>query len=66
MFTDALFTAGTGAAFGAALTASRVHLPFVIINQMLLKDFRMAQVFASAMGTSAEVKTLLLCDGVFC
>lgn len=53
MFTDAILAAGTGATFGAALTASRVHLPSVIISQMQLTDFRMAQVFASAMGTSA-------------
>lgn len=53
MLSESLATVSTGAAFGAALTASRVHLPSVIISQMQLKDFRMAQVFMSAMGTSA-------------
>jgi len=53
MFVDAVLTAGTGVAFGAALTASRVHLPSVIVNQMSLTDFRMMQVFSVAMGSSA-------------
>ncbi|KAK3073729.1 hypothetical protein LTR53_004426 [Teratosphaeriaceae sp. CCFEE 6253] len=55
MYADALYSAGTGVFFGAALTASKVHLPSVIINQFELTDFRMMQVFAVAMGSSAQV-----------
>ncbi|KXL43480.1 hypothetical protein M433DRAFT_155874 [Acidomyces richmondensis BFW] len=64
MFVDAVLTAGTGVAFGAALTASRVHLPSVIVNQMALKDFRMMQVFSVAMGSSAAIMLLLEKSGI--
>ncbi len=53
MLPDVLYSASTGAVFGMALTASRVHLPSVIINQFELTDSRMMQVFAVAMGSSA-------------
>ena len=53
MIAEALYTAGTGAFFGAALTASSVYLPAVIIDQFQLTDFRMFHVFAVAMGSSA-------------
>jgi hypothetical protein len=51
--TDALYAAGTGAVFGAALTASRVWLPSVILDQFSLQDFHMMHVFAVALGSSA-------------
>jgi hypothetical protein len=51
--TDALYAAGTGAIFGAALTASRVWLPSVILQQFNLSDFHMMHVFAVALGSSA-------------
>ncbi|KAK0252349.1 hypothetical protein LTR91_022393 [Friedmanniomyces endolithicus] len=53
MLADVLYSGSTGAVFGMALTASRVHLPSVIINQFELTDSRMMQVFAVAMGSSA-------------
>ena len=53
MLSEAVYTAGTGAVFGAALTASRVYVPSVIIDQLRLTDFRMFQVFAVALGSSA-------------
>jgi hypothetical protein len=48
-----LAPAGAGALFGAALTASRVYLPTVIIQQMQLQDFHMLKVFLTACATSA-------------
>ena len=42
-----------GGVFGAALTASRVHLPTVIIEQMRLTDFHMLEVFLTASACSA-------------
>ncbi|TKA60912.1 hypothetical protein B0A55_12154 [Friedmanniomyces simplex] len=59
MFADALYNVGTGAFFGAALTASKVHLPSVIIDQFKLTDFRMMQVFVVAMGSSATIMFVL-------
>ena len=53
MASDTLRSAGAGAAFGAALTASRVYLPSVIINQMRLQDFHMLEVFLTASAASA-------------
>jgi len=48
-------TAGAGLVFGAALTASEVYLPSVIVSQMELKDFHMLNVFLSASASSAYV-----------
>jgi hypothetical protein len=48
-----LSPAGAGALFGAALTASGVYLPTVIIKQMQLRDFHMLQVFLTACAASA-------------
>lgn len=53
MLSEALYPAGAGAIFGAALTASRVFVPSVIVGQFELKDFHMLHVFAVAMGSSA-------------
>lgn len=53
MLPDFVSAAGTGAIFGAALTASGVYLPSVIIDQFRLTDFHMFHVFATAMGSSA-------------
>jgi hypothetical protein len=52
-FPDLVSTALSGAAFGAALTASGVYLPSVIIDQFRLTDFHMFHVFATAAGSSA-------------
>ncbi|KAL2024606.1 hypothetical protein VTK56DRAFT_7649 [Thermocarpiscus australiensis] len=46
----------TGAVFGAALTASGVYLPSVILSQFSFSDFRMLQTFLTAVAGS----TLLL------
>ncbi len=43
----------TGALFGAALTASGVFLPSIILEQFELKNFYMLQVFATAVGTGS-------------
>ncbi|KAK5129492.1 hypothetical protein LTR08_003215 [Meristemomyces frigidus] len=59
MFAEALYTAGTGALFGAALTASGVYLPSVIIDQFRLTDFHMFHVFAVGMGSSAATMVAL-------
>jgi len=48
-------TAGAGLVFGAALTASEVYLPSVIVSQMELKDYHMLNVFLSASASSAYV-----------
>ena len=50
---DFVSTALSGAAFGAALTASGVYLPSVIIDQFRLTNFHMFRVFATAVGSSA-------------
>ena len=47
--------AGAGLVFGAALTASEVYLPSVIMSQMQLKDYHMLSVFLSASACSAYV-----------
>jgi len=46
---------GAGLIFGAALTASEVYLPSVIVSQMELKDYHMLNVFLSASASSAYV-----------
>ena len=43
----------TGAAFGAALAASGVYEPSVIMDQMRLKDWHMIQVYLIATAGSA-------------
>ena len=53
MAADIIASLSAGAVFGAALTASRVYLPSVIINQMRLKDFHMLEVFLTASASSA-------------
>lgn len=55
VLTTMLASTGAGAVFGAALTASRVYLPTVIIRQMQLRDFHMLQAFLTASATSAFV-----------
>ncbi|KAK5107695.1 hypothetical protein LTR62_000889 [Meristemomyces frigidus] len=45
----------TGALFGAALTASGVFTPSIILEQFELKNFYMVQVFAVAVGSSALI-----------
>lgn len=50
---------GAGLIFGAALTASEVYLPSVIVSQMELKDYHMLNVFLSASASSAYV--ILFC-----
>lgn len=47
--------AGAGVIFGAALTASRVYVPSVIISQMKLQDFHMMATFLTASAGSAYV-----------
>jgi uncharacterized membrane protein YedE/YeeE len=44
-----------GAVFGAALTASLVYRPNIVISQMQMRDFHMLQVFLTASATSAVV-----------
>ncbi|KAK5400775.1 hypothetical protein LTR06_011267 [Exophiala xenobiotica] len=55
MLSDILRSAGSGVVFGAALTASRVYHPSVIINQFRLADFHMLEVFLTAGATGAFV-----------
>ena len=45
----------SGAAFGAALTASGVFQPTVILGQLQFTNFQMIQTFLTATGTSASV-----------
>lgn len=49
----------SGAAFGAALTASGVFQPAVILGQLQFTNFQMIQTFLTATGTSAYVSSLL-------
>lgn len=53
MAANTLATSAAGALFGAALVASGVHLPSVILGQMQLRDFHMLKVFLSASASSA-------------
>ncbi|KAK5290211.1 hypothetical protein LTR99_011112 [Exophiala xenobiotica] len=55
MLSDILRSAGSGVVFGAALTASRVYHPSVIIHQLRLADFHMLEVFLTAGATGAFV-----------
>lgn len=43
----------SGATFGAALTASGVFQPAVILGQLQFTNFQMIQTFLTATGTSA-------------
>jgi uncharacterized membrane protein YedE/YeeE len=65
MLTTMLTSTGAGAVFGAALTASRVYPPTVIIRQMQLRDFHMLQVFLIAIATSAFVILALERFGIY-
>lgn len=53
MSTTLLATTASGAVFGAALTASGVYSPWIIIHQMNLSNFHMLQTFLVASGSSA-------------
>jgi len=53
MLFQSMATLVPGTAFGAALAASGVYMPSVIIDQFRLTDFHMFQVFATAMGSRA-------------
>jgi hypothetical protein len=53
MATDLLANSMRGAVFGAALTASGVYLPQIILDQMALKEFHMMKVFLTASASSA-------------
>jgi hypothetical protein len=44
---------GAGMVFGAALTASRVYIPSVIVSQMKLQDYHMMATFLAANASSA-------------
>lgn len=48
-------TFSAGAIFGAALAASGVYSPHIIMSQMRLQDFYMLQAFMTASATSAYV-----------
>jgi hypothetical protein len=50
---DLIQSTVSGAAFGAALTASGVWNPIVIVDQMRLHDFHMLKVFLTASSVSA-------------
>lgn len=43
----------TGAAFGAALTASGVYQPSVIVSQLKFENWHMIQTFLTASASSA-------------
>jgi hypothetical protein len=53
MASNALTVATSGAIFGAAVTASGVYLPSMIVEQMSLREFHMLKVFLTASATSA-------------
>jgi hypothetical protein len=53
MLSDSLRSLVPGAAFGAALSVSRVWVPSVILGHMHLKDFHMLEGFLSATASSA-------------
>ena len=56
---DTALTAVTGTMFGAALTASNVFPPSVIVSQLELRDYHMLNVFLSASAASAVIMALL-------
>ncbi len=47
-----------GAAFGAALTASGVFLPSVIVSQLRFEKWDMIEIFLTATASSAYVNSL--------
>jgi len=51
----------TGAAFGAALTASGVYQPSVILSQLKFENFHMLQTFLTGAAGSTCVSTLPSC-----
>lgn len=53
---SAVATVLTGAAFGASLVASGVFQPSVIVSQLRLEDWHMAQAFLTATASSAYVQ----------
>ena len=55
MSTQLSHKAGAGILFGAALCASRVYVPSIIISQMRLQDFHMMTAFLTASASSAYV-----------
>jgi uncharacterized membrane protein YedE/YeeE len=55
MLVATLTSMTAGAVFGAALTASMVYQPTVIISQMQMRDPHMLQAFLTASGVSAAV-----------
>ncbi|KAI9872174.1 MAG: hypothetical protein M1830_002000, partial [Pleopsidium flavum] len=65
MSTSVLATTGAGAIFGAALTASGVYLPSVIVSQMQLSDFHMLKVFLGASASSALIMATFERLGIF-
>jgi hypothetical protein len=55
MATFAIKSIASGAIFGAALTASGVYSPTVIIDELYLRDFHMLKTFIAASASSAYV-----------
>jgi uncharacterized membrane protein YedE/YeeE len=55
MLLATLTSMAAGAVFGAALTASLVYQPAIIIGQMQMRNSHMLQAFLTASGTSAVV-----------
>ncbi|KAI2617524.1 hypothetical protein GGS26DRAFT_404214 [Hypomontagnella submonticulosa] len=49
----------SGAAFGAALTATAIHQPDAIIDQMGFRDWHMVTTFLTASGTSTIIVSVL-------
>ncbi|KAI1394122.1 uncharacterized protein F4822DRAFT_37343 [Hypoxylon trugodes] len=49
----------SGAAFGAALTATAIHQPAAIVGQMNLQDWHMVTTFLTASGTSTIIVNVL-------
>ncbi len=54
-----------GTLFGIALEKSKVYLPIVIRNQMLMKDFIMMKVFLSATAIGCVITALLELNGSY-
>lgn len=50
-------TLACGATFGAALAASGVHSPHVIVSQLTLENFHMLESFLTAAASSAYVES---------
>ncbi|KAF2723820.1 hypothetical protein K431DRAFT_292124 [Polychaeton citri CBS 116435] len=56
---DILRKTAAGMAFGAALTASRVYQPVIILDQMRLADFTMLKTFLTAVSSSSFIMLLV-------